>query len=166
MADFQSWTTVKRSDIIPQCPSCCKNDNVGFIDAVLASSSYSTGSNPNNTTPVWHCSACDKVFGQRTGTADSTIFNNSSVNNGTILNGSSVSISAQIDPEAVANAIRSYNHNLNQALKEKIDEELNLRLDDMNEKFIQMNTRLQKAEELAADPLLELRRRVAAFELR
>lgn len=73
---FSGFTTVPRSTVIPHCPNCSYNTNVQLVDSTITNDvTYSDGTTELNTLPVWHCSSCDKLFGERTYAVDSTLTN-------------------------------------------------------------------------------------------
>ena len=73
---FSGFTTVPRSTVIPHCPNCSYNTNVQLVDSAITNDvTYSDGTTELSTLPVWHCSSCDKLFGERTYAVVSTLIN-------------------------------------------------------------------------------------------
>jgi hypothetical protein len=61
---FMHYDAVERDSIIPKCPNCSKRENVSLVDSKLEPTT-TNGNNGLEVVPVWHCSKCSKLFGQR-----------------------------------------------------------------------------------------------------
>jgi ribosomal protein L37AE/L43A len=149
---FQGYNTFKSIAIKPRCPSC-QSSNVEMVDSV------SDPDSAQKTLPVWHCKDCEKLHGGRSITAENELNNVHYLSN---------NISSSI-VEPMVDAIDSNDYRLTSSLNRVVGDmtrEMELNLQGVIKKVHQLEERVSKAEELAADPLLELRRRVASFELK
>lgn len=67
MNSFNAYEHADTNDVKPDCPTCCKKVSVSLIDVAV---------DKGETTPVWHCAHCCKVFGTRSFKMESIISGN------------------------------------------------------------------------------------------
>jgi len=66
MSVYLGASIVSKSDMIPACHTCSSNDSVILVDSTLTSDATYADGHDITTMPVWHCSRCNKLFGERT----------------------------------------------------------------------------------------------------
>jgi len=89
MAQFTDSVYGKIADLKPNCSKCYDNDCVELIDSMLEKS-YGYPDEHWNTLPIWHCSRCKQVFGDRSNQMG-TICNSHYYDRLTTSNGSAIS---------------------------------------------------------------------------
>lgn len=78
-----------RPDLKPNCSQCGDNDCVELIDSMLTSD-FQYPNEKWDTLPIWHCSRCKKVFGDRS-VQMTTIYNSHGTSDLTTTTGSAAS---------------------------------------------------------------------------
>jgi hypothetical protein len=156
---FQTYQNkIGRSQVFPNCNSCYKNDSMSLVDVVV------DGTNNQSTTPVYHCARCEELHGERTYQVQSSIDN---VHTAQIAS-SSITNSTNTIGLAPIRLDDGNHYQLKEDVKKVVldnTEQVKVDMYNLQLQMINLETRLQKAEEMAADPLHELRKRVNAFSL-
>jgi len=62
---FVDYTSLTKQDVIPLCGQCGQNDCSSLIDSVLSQEGYNGNETQYQTLPIWHCSRCNRVYGDR-----------------------------------------------------------------------------------------------------
>lgn len=58
---------------MPNCPNCYVSDYVSMVDTTITTNYYNDKEVSLSTLPVWHCSQCGRLFGDRTVNMGNTI---------------------------------------------------------------------------------------------
>jgi len=120
----------KREHLIPRCPQCSQNDCVILIDSVLTKEGYGEHETIQ-TLPIWQCSRCDKVYGDRT--CQTTNILSVNVPGGTIL---------QTEPPTTTSTFRYNTENHIFEIEQKI-EQLQQKIDSQKEDILRsLKTRI------------------------
>ena len=173
---FMHYDAVERDSIIPKCPNCSKRENVSLVDSKLEPTT-TNGNNGLEVVPVWHCSKCSKLFGQREWGVTNIL--NSHGNNQFNVNPAFSPATANTDEcndlaEDVHRALLSnYNGgaNLKESIKRIIRDLLMLEGESMlASPLLHLEQKIEKrvaaAMAIENDPLTAIRKSVAAFTLR